>query len=60
MKKKILERLVRCPTCERNVHPRVIEEVAAVELARPPIPARLVVKCQAKGCGQKFYVVKDA
>jgi hypothetical protein len=59
-KKKLLKRLIRCPSCQRNVRPWVLEEIDAREAARPPIPTRLRLRCAAKGCGADFYVVKNA
>jgi hypothetical protein len=58
--KPALTRYVRCPKCKRKVKPWIMGFVEAVPDVHPPIPARLQVKCAAKGCGQLFYVVDDA
>lgn len=51
------EWLVRCPRCQRNTKPWIVEKIQAFPNASPPIPARLQVRCAAKGCGERFYTV---
>lgn len=46
---------VVCPTCKRTTQPWIVEHVPAMDAARPPIPARVVLLCAHDNCKTPWY-----